>query len=76
MQASDVTKILQEARVDPMYYNIGEERHESLCLTEESNGWHVFLSERGVRYEERRFTVEDEACVYFLERVFQLWRPR
>ncbi len=34
--------------------------------------WKVFISERGKRHEERTFANEDEACVYFLKRIFQL----
>jgi hypothetical protein len=36
--------------------------------------WHVFLSERGQRHEERTFESEDAACVYFLKRNLQLTR--
>jgi hypothetical protein len=76
MTRDDLIEILAEAQVDPTYYSIGGEAHEALCLTNESDVWHVFLSERGTRHEERTFTIEDNACTYFLKRIFQLWRPR
>ncbi len=77
MRATDAQEIVENARVDPLYYSIGSERHEALCLTEEGGTWKVFLSERGQRYEEQEFaTDEDAACVYFLKRLFRLWRPR
>ena len=55
-----------------MYYEIGSPRHEALCLLAEGQIWKVFISERGKRYEERRFSSEDRACVYFLTRLFKL----
>lgn len=50
------------------------EKHEALCLLAQGQRWHVFLSERGQRHEERTFSDEDEACVFFLTRLFQLSR--
>ena len=76
MKASDVEEICQSARVEPAYYKISGELHEALCLLQEGSVWKVFLSERGGRYEEREFDTEDGACVYFLKRLFTLWRPR
>jgi len=34
----------------------------------------LFISEHGTRYEEHSFHKEEDACVYFLKRVFQLQR--
>jgi hypothetical protein len=75
MRLDDVREILQAARVDPTYYSLDGERHEALCLLAAGQTWRVFLSERGQRYEERFFDTEDEACTYFLKRLFRLWRP-
>lgn len=76
MTRNDLEDVLRTAGVDPTYYRIGGEAHEALCLTAEGDAWHVFLSERGSRYEERVFIIEDNACVYFLKRVFELWSSR
>jgi hypothetical protein len=76
MKVSDVREIVEAGRVDPTYYSFGSESHEGLCLLVLGQTWHVFLSERGQRYEEREFATEDEACIYFLKRLFKLWRPR
>jgi hypothetical protein len=62
--------------VDPKYYSLDDERHESLCLLLHGRKWEVLVSKRGDRYEEVTFDTEDKACVYFLKRLFQLWRPR
>jgi hypothetical protein len=75
VKLSDVQEIIEAARVDPSYYSLDGERHEALCLVPAGSTWHVFLSERGQRYEEHAFSTEDEACTYFLKRLFRLWRP-
>ena len=74
MRVADLVEVLKIARVDPTYYAIGDERHECLCIVSVDDGWKVFLSERGSRYEEKSFESEDDACVYFLKRLFQLAR--
>ena len=76
MNVAETAEIVRLAQVDPTYYSFDGPRHEALCLVSEGRRWLVFLSERGDRYEEVTFTDEDEACVYFLNRLFRLWRPR
>ncbi len=76
MKIRDAEEICATARVDPTYFSIGSERHEALCVVAHGQCWHVFLFERGERFEERIFESEDEAAVHFLKRLFQLWRPR
>jgi hypothetical protein len=75
MNARDVREIVEAAHVDPTYYSFVGDRHEALCLLVQGQTWHVFISERGRRYEQHSFASEDEACVYFLKRLFRLWRP-
>lgn len=72
MDRHDLVEILTETQVDPKLFTVGGETHESLCLTFESGVWHVFLAERGNRYEEGLFETEAEACIYFMKRIFQL----
>lgn len=76
MRVDDVREIVEAAKVDPTYYSFDGDRHEALCLLAVGQVWHVFLSERGQRHEEQEFATEDEACTYFLKRLFRLWRPR
>ena len=76
MRPDDVREIVEAARVDPTYFSLDGERHEALCLLALGQEWQVFLSERGERFEEHSFDSEDEACTYFLKRLFRLWRPR
>lgn len=72
MRVDDVREIVAAARVDPTSYSFDGDRHEALCLFAVGQVWHVFLSERGDRYEEREFPTEDEACTYFLKRLFRV----
>ena len=72
MRVADVRDVVQTARIDPTLYSFEAETHESLCLLASGQEWSVFISERGQRMEEQRFSSEDEACVYFLKRIFQL----
>lgn len=76
MRVDDAREIVEAARVDPAYYSFDGERHEALCILAAGQTWLVFLSERGRRHEEHEFQTEDEACTYFLKRLFRLWRPR
>ena len=75
MRVTDAEEIVKGARVDPTYYSFDGDRHEALCIVAVGQEWRVFMSERGSRYEEHTFTSEDEACLWFLQRLFQLWQP-
>ncbi len=74
MRVADALEIAMTARIDPALYSVESEKHEALCLLAQGQTWCVFLSERGQRHEERRFSDEDLACVYFLKRLFSLSR--
>ena len=54
----DVELRLQGTGVPDSVYSVGRERNETYCLVEESDGWHVFYSERGNRNSERVFVSE------------------
>ncbi len=74
MNVADARAIVEAAQIDPTYYSFDSERHEALCIAWFDQSWKVFISERGSRREERTFSSEDEACVWFLTRLFRLWR--
>jgi hypothetical protein len=74
MRVEDAKEIVEAAQINPTLYCFESERHEALCLLAQGQSWHVLLSERGRRHEEQTFGDEDEACVYFLKRLFQLSR--
>lgn len=76
MKIADAQEIVESAQVDPTYYSFDGDRHEALCIVSAGHEWNVFISERGSRYEDRTFQSEDEACVWFLKRLVQLWKPR
>ena len=58
--------------MDPRLYSFDGERHEALCLLAFGQDWKVFLSERGSATRAHLSANEDDACVYFLKRIFQL----
>ena len=74
MNVADARAIVEAAQVDPTYYSFDGERHEALCIAWSDQTWNVSISERGSRHDERIFASEDEACVWFLTRLFHLWR--
>jgi hypothetical protein len=76
VRIDDVREIVEAAQVDRAYYSLDGDQHEALCLLAIGQQWHVFLSERGNRFENQAFDTEDEACTYFLRRLFRLRRPR
>lgn len=75
MDLGDARKIVEAAHVDPTYYSFDGERHEALCIIAVVPKWRVFIRERDSQYEERCFSDEDAACVWFVKRLFQLWQP-
>jgi hypothetical protein len=72
MRVRDLREIVRAARIDTRLYSFEAESHESLCLLAFGQEWNVFISERGQRMEERTYSSEDDAFVYFLKRIFQL----
>ena len=57
----DVELRLQRLGVPDSVYTVAREKNETYCLVEESDGWHVFYSERGNRNSERVFVSEAAA---------------
>ena len=66
-------KLFLEERGIPVYnYSIGSPADDSLCLTLEFDGtYHVFILDHGVRFEEKIFDKESDACKYFAKRIVQ-----
>ena len=71
---ADAREIVESAHVDPTLYSFESADHEGLNVIAHGQTWHVFLSERGKRHEERTFENEDDACTDFLKRIFRLSR--
>ena len=76
MRMDDAREILEAAQVEPTSYFTDGDRHEALCIVSAGATRQVFLRECGSRHEERTFASEDDACVWFLKRLFQLSRLR
>jgi hypothetical protein len=67
MTIDDRSRVLAEFGVDPSAVDLaGRGKDETYCLTHESDGWHIFFSERGTRVEERVFAAEWQATDAFM----------
>ena len=60
---------LERTRIPKSYYRIGSYGEEALCILIENNKWIVFEGERGQRYNAHFFDSEQDACLYFRERI-------
>jgi hypothetical protein len=70
MHRARLERILDGFGVRPNAYDlISGRRDEAYTMIDESDGWHVFYSERGGRNEERTFPSEEEAALDLLERI-------
>jgi hypothetical protein len=52
---------VDELRLDEHAYRLFSEADEAYSLTAESDGWHVFYAERGIRTNEVTYPSEDLA---------------
>jgi hypothetical protein len=64
----DITVLEQEliAGGHRGWYLAGGLLDDTVTLNRTEDGWEVYYSERGKKYNVRTFTTEDEACRYFL----------
>lgn len=69
MTFDDLRSELQRLRVPVSSYSLETDSDESYCLVHESDGWHVYYSERGNRNAEQVLPTEAGACQRLLERV-------
>jgi hypothetical protein len=73
MKLGDLAGILSDAHVDDDLIGVDEDKPDALCVVAGDGSWSVFLCDGDARVEERTFTIENDACVYFLLRAFQLF---
>jgi len=60
---------LKRTKIPKSYYRIGSYGEEALCILAENSRWIVFEGERGQRYNVHFFDSEQDACLYFRERI-------
>jgi hypothetical protein len=70
MKTTDVRVMLQLLEVPTDYYDVGV-RDGAICLFGEQDEFVVCTFDRGKRFNERRFDVEDDACRYFLRQLIE-----
>jgi len=71
MNRRDLGEILHLLKIRaPTYHLDGDSsEYEAHCMAEESDGWHVYFFERGVRSSEDVYSSEADACVALLKRI-------
>jgi hypothetical protein len=76
VQLDDLAEIMTTAHIDPACYGIERDVPGGLCIRAAGRRWDVYVSGEGTRSEERAFSSENDACVYFLLRALELYvRP-
>jgi len=65
----ELREMLRRRGVPDSVFSIGRDSNEAHCLIEESDGWHVFYSERGHRNAEQVFSAESDAAEELTRRV-------
>ena len=71
MNKNELKSVLIVKQIPNYYYNLDGvgEIDQRVCLENEGQEWIVYYSERGKRFDIRRFSTEDEACQDILERL-------
>jgi len=64
MNRIELKKALIQANVPQSYYNLDGigETDQKMCLEHVSDGWVVYYTERGQRFDEIFFKNEEDAC--------------
>lgn len=72
MKANELSEVLTAHGVDPRSYRINElPENNTLCLNKKGKKWVVFYFERGEYFDIQRFSSEDAACEYFMNRILE-----
>lgn len=69
MTRADLKRILDDLKVRTDMYGLSGYLEEAYCLSQETDGWHVFYGERGLRTGDQRFPTEHAACCDLLCRI-------
>jgi hypothetical protein len=73
VKVDDLKEIMGTIHVDAAKYGINRDVPDGLCIRSKGEQWRVYRLHGEVRTEERTFASENDACVYFLLRVLQLF---
>ena len=67
MTTSELKQILDNERFDPRVYSLdGGMANDTLCLSREGCQWIVYYTERGLRFDDKCFESESDACNHLL----------
>ena len=68
MTRDDLLRELAANGVHPGGYDLDRtQKDEVYCLEEQLSGWAVYYRERGLRRDERTFSTEHDASIFFLD---------
>lgn len=68
MTKQELIQRLNQENIPPLSYSLDDGLpNDKYCLGETYNGWEVYYSERGIKYDVKTFSSEEEACDYLYE---------
>jgi hypothetical protein len=68
MNVRELKQHLVKENIDEFAYSLtGGLPGDRYVLSEDGDAWSVYYSERGSRWDIKRFQTEDEACTYLLQ---------
>ena len=66
MRITDLEKLLKAIGIPEHAYSLkGGLPNEAFCISEYSNMWEIYYSERGIKTGLKKFSNESDACDYF-----------
>lgn len=70
MNKNDLQRVLDAKGISPRIYDLdGGLPEDRLCLSAEAGRWCVYYTERGLRFNEKHYDSEEDACRDLLTRV-------
>lgn len=75
MRVTELREVLNKMGIDKMAYSINsvEYPNEAYCIFWNGSEWEVYYSERGQKSGLKKFTNEDEACNFFVDKFESSW---
>ena len=71
MNKNELKRLLEEKQIPVYYYNLDGtgEVDQRVCLEKKGQEWIVYYSERGKRFDTKKYLIEAEACQDILNRL-------
>ena len=74
MTILELKKVLDENNIPRNLYNLEMSglKDQRICVEKTENGWNVYYSERGQKFDLKRYFSEHDACMDLLQRLLAL----